>query len=481
MNASGGCRRIGRAAGLTIAVLLAGAGCTSDGGGRGTGIGGSAATITGNIAPSTEVAVEPAAPVCPALGASAMVTVRGTDVAAPIEADCQFRLDEVPAGDVVLEFETETGATSLTLNNVPADAVVTLTDVRLREQRSEVAGIQVAPAAALPQVRVRIIADPRTGDAPLRVEFAVLTTTDIRPLVRWNFGDGSRSTEVAPSHVYRRPGDFIVHLRLFLPGGAEQDAFTVVRVLEPQVPDLAVQLSARPLSGAQPLRVQLRADLRNAVPPVRFLWDFGDGVMVEGAPAEEHVYRRPGDFFALVTVRDRTRRVAGDGVAIVVEPSLIPIEPTALSTIVSSATPTPTATPHGSNATPVESPVTPRPPASRSPVPVTALATRSARPLPVATPTRPNVFATALVTRAPATVKGATVTPSANTRPSALATRPGATATSGIPPLTPTGVRTANLATALPRASPTLTPKRDLSTGVRQIGGSWSRLRSRSP
>ncbi len=49
--------------------------------------------------------------------------------------------------------------------------------------------------------------------------------------IRWDFGDGSSSAELTPSHVYSQPGRYTVKLSVWSPGGAQH-----VRQLEVRIP-----------------------------------------------------------------------------------------------------------------------------------------------------------------------------------------------------------------------------------------------------
>ncbi len=310
-----------------VLAMLTAVGCGTsgigiDGGGSGTGLGFS--TISGNLAPTTAEGDAPAQPVCPVIGSSAMVSVRGTGLAAPIESDCRFEIDNVPAGDVTLDFESRGAKSTLELNNVPPDSTLVLTDVRLLPDDADAAAVEVEAATPTPVPRARIIADPPKGEVPLEVHFSVITTVTGTPLVRWNFGDRSPgSSELEPTHVYTRPGEFIVHLRFGTSAADLQDVFTVVSVQRPPVPGaLRVRLTARPRVGPAPLDVELTAALLNAVPPVRFLWKFGDGEMqVTSEPVVRHTYADSGPALAVVSVRDGAGREAGDAFGILVMPA----------------------------------------------------------------------------------------------------------------------------------------------------------------
>src|SRR5262245_39037153 len=111
-------RRGKRGAFLVAVAALVSWGCGSsavDGGGRGTGIAG--VTVQGNIAPTGPQPTGSAT--CDAIGAPAVVSVRGSDVSTQVGADCRFELHEVPAGDVTLDISAGDASTSVSINGVP--------------------------------------------------------------------------------------------------------------------------------------------------------------------------------------------------------------------------------------------------------------------------------------------------------------------------------------------------------------------------
>ena len=77
-----------------------------------------------------------------------------------------------------------------------------------------------AAATAEPEILKKLLiainADPDEGDAPHKVKFTVdLYDDDLeKPTFQWNFGDGAVSKEKEPSHVYKKPGDYTVTLRV---------------------------------------------------------------------------------------------------------------------------------------------------------------------------------------------------------------------------------------------------------------------------
>ncbi len=67
-------------------------------------------------------------------------------------------------------------------------------------------------------------AEPRTGSAPLAVDFTNLTVADAGCLssVQWSFGDGGTSNEANPAHTYTQAGSYTVTLTATGPGGDDQ-------------------------------------------------------------------------------------------------------------------------------------------------------------------------------------------------------------------------------------------------------------------
>ncbi len=63
--------------------------------------------------------------------------------------------------------------------------------------------------------------DRPRGEAPLEVRFENFSVGEIER-VSWDFGDGARSGERAPAHVYEKPGRYDVSLEVTGPGGAHR-------------------------------------------------------------------------------------------------------------------------------------------------------------------------------------------------------------------------------------------------------------------
>lgn len=146
------------------------------------------------------------------------------------------------------------------------------------------------------------VATPAKGRAPLRVEFRNLSFGADR--FRWNFGDGSGTSERDPAHTFERPGEHRILLEAS-GGGRTDHAERKIRVVGPDAP--LADFAAFPVKGPAPLEV--RFENRSTGEIEGYEWDFGDPI---GEPSTEadpvHVYRLPGVY----TVRLRARGQGGE-------------------------------------------------------------------------------------------------------------------------------------------------------------------------
>jgi PKD repeat protein len=136
----------------------------------------------------------------------------------------------------------------------------------------------------------------RTGNKPLNVKFTDTSTGDITSRL-WNFGDGSTSTELNPSHTYNKVGSFTVSLTVTGPGGSNTK--TVEGFIQVTTPPPVADFTSTPRGGSPPLLVQFTdastGDITN------HLWDFGDGTTSkEQNPS--HTYVKEGSYTVSLTV-----------------------------------------------------------------------------------------------------------------------------------------------------------------------------------
>lgn len=142
---------------------------------------------------------------------------------------------------------------------------------------------------------------PRTGDAPLVVQFTSVVTGEVTSYA-WAFGDGGLSAEQHPVYTYTTPGAFTVTLAVSgLSGMGSLSRTHYITATEPTIPPPApeIDFSATPRSGNAPLEVQFTSIVTGEV--TSYAWAFGDG----GTSAEPHpvyTYTTPGNFVVTLIV-----------------------------------------------------------------------------------------------------------------------------------------------------------------------------------
>jgi cytochrome c len=169
---------------------------------------------------------------------------------------------------------------------------------------------------------VQVSADPASGSAPLSVNFrSTAVDADGGTLTyAWRFGDGTRSTERNPRHVYSEPGTYTATLFVTDDEGDVGTAARTITVAAGAPPEVVA--TASPTSGNAPLRVRFAATADDPDGPekrLRYAWDFGDGETGSGSQTS-HRYRTPGVYTATVTVTDEQGLTGSVQVRITVNP-----------------------------------------------------------------------------------------------------------------------------------------------------------------
>jgi len=138
-------------------------------------------------------------------------------------------------------------------------------------------------------------ASPRSGPAPLTVQFEDKSTGDITSW-SWDFGDGQTSSSRNPSHTYSNSGQYTVKLTVNGPGGSDTKTKTdYITVYAPPQADFCADTT----SGAVPLTVQFTDKSTGDI--TSWSWDFGDGqTSTEQNPV--HTYAEPDTYTVSLTV-----------------------------------------------------------------------------------------------------------------------------------------------------------------------------------
>lgn len=124
----------------------------------------------------------------------------------------------------------------------------------------------------------------------------------------WNFGDGTTSTEISPTHTYTQAGIYTVTLTVV---GAENQHTEIkksyISAVDTPITQLGIQQStpggnpqAQPKVG-ETIHFSATAAGSN----VEYLWDFGDDAVVAASTATgqyvQHAYDAPGDYIVTLT------------------------------------------------------------------------------------------------------------------------------------------------------------------------------------
>lgn len=169
-----------------------------------------------------------------------------------------------------------------------------------------------------------------TGIVPLTVAFND-TSTDNPLRWRWDFGDGTNSTEQNPVHRYVSTGKYTVSLWVWDGIGSDtktKAGYITVRLPAPPV----ANFTATPTSGIKPLSVTFNDTSTNA--PASWLWTFGDGTN-STIQHPVHIYTSAGNYTVSLNVTN------GDGASAAVKEKYISVfnpPPTTIPTTTATTT-----------------------------------------------------------------------------------------------------------------------------------------------
>ncbi|WP_304021979.1 PKD domain-containing protein [Methanospirillum hungatei] len=155
------------------------------------------------------------------------------------------------------------------------------------------------PVTPVSKPSVDFVFTPESGDAPLSVQFTD-TSTGAYETRYWDFGDGSNSTEPAPTHIFDNPGDYPVRLTLYYAGSEESvEKSSVISVLSPPKTPVA-DFSVSSTEGTAPFAIVCTDQSEGVI--TEWIWDFGDGKVLRGKNPT-HTYITPGQYSITLTVR----------------------------------------------------------------------------------------------------------------------------------------------------------------------------------
>jgi gliding motility-associated-like protein len=118
---------------------------------------------------------------------------------------------------------------------------------------------------------------------------------------KWEFGDGTTSTDPAPVHTYTTPGSFKVSLTITNSAGCsetiEKPGFVIIQKPIVRIVDITQE-------GCVPFTFSPTLDINSPVPITSYLWDFGDGTTSTGLKPV-HIYTTKGLYTVSLTYRTK--------------------------------------------------------------------------------------------------------------------------------------------------------------------------------
>jgi gliding motility-associated-like protein len=139
-------------------------------------------------------------------------------------------------------------------------------------------------------------ADQTNSCKPFSVKF--LNESADAVSYKWNFGDGTTSSETNPIHSYKTNGTYTVTLVSLNAQGCTD---TLVKTDFISIKKPLITLSDLPKNGCNPLTINPSATIESADAVVSYLWNFGDGsTSTEAKPT--YTYTKAGTYNVSLTI-----------------------------------------------------------------------------------------------------------------------------------------------------------------------------------
>lgn len=177
------------------------------------------------------------------------------------------------------------------------DAALTAAQIQAVIDDADLQATNVPPVAA-------IAATPQSGIAPLTVGFNASASFDSDGAIAsydWDFGDGTSSVEIAPSHEYLTPGAYLATLTVTDNLGKTGRAEQTIRATDPLNVAPIARFTALWNGVTVTLDATSSSDADGSI--VSYQWSLGDGSTKAG-PTIQHGYAQPGTYNVSLTVID---------------------------------------------------------------------------------------------------------------------------------------------------------------------------------
>jgi len=123
---------------------------------------------------------------------------------------------------------------------------------------------------AIPELKSKFTADPVKGNAPLTVKFTDLSIGNPTSW-KWDFADGSTSTEQNPVHTFTSAGTYRVVLEITRGGDSDKSTTAVINVGGVPVTDFVADQTSVSTTD------KIHFTDKSSNSPTTWLWNFGDG------------------------------------------------------------------------------------------------------------------------------------------------------------------------------------------------------------
>lgn len=138
---------------------------------------------------------------------------------------------------------------------------------------------------------------PAVGCAPYEAKFNNTSQGGIN--FKWDFGDGSTSTDDSPTHIYNSPGTYTITLTAEDPASCNLSDVTTFTVTVSQKPTAA--FSFTPVT---PVENVLTEFTNHSIGAIAYSWDFGDGD-TSNQENPRHVYPASGTYNVCLTATNQ--------------------------------------------------------------------------------------------------------------------------------------------------------------------------------
>jgi gliding motility-associated-like protein len=158
------------------------------------------------------------------------------------------------------------------------------------------------PIRVIQPPQATIIANPDAGCAPHTTQLtdaSILGDTAVAQW-QWDFGDGNSDTVANPLHTFQLPGSYTVFLKVTDGFGCTDSTTTDIFVTD--APE--ANFVASDTFNCAPVEVAF-TDLSVGFGVVDWIWDFGDGTVLQGVQNPVHTYNPFGLFDVQLVIFDR--------------------------------------------------------------------------------------------------------------------------------------------------------------------------------